>query len=370
MQYKIISLGDTNFFEFVSNKTGWKKEYYRELNTNNQTDHYPVYTASEEPVAFVDLPDKNLIKVNDCFGCFSFASNGDGSAGKNFVIHDRDFYISNDRTVLKIKDPSLLPEYVIYSLRSMKVDYGFCFAYKATPRNLRSVTLEVPVSDTGEFEVGVQRELSDKFENIKELQRKAVVMADDLEKSVVSLNELLTGSSKKTIYLSESEIFSLGIGKRILKKDQFEEGVPAYSANVNKPFGFIQESNLDDFSSPSLIWSIDGVFDWRYIPENTEFATTDHCGRLTIKAPDLCPKYVYHALKSTKDQYGFDRTYRASLRNISRVVYVDVPVDKNGDFDLDAQITIAERYEKLENAKGHILEQLEILSSVRVTLDG
>lgn len=367
MQYKTVSLGDTNFFEFVNKKTGWKKEYYRKLDTNNRIDHYPIYTASEEPVAFVDFLNKDLIEINDCLGCFSFASNGDGSAGKNFVVHDRDFYISNDRTVLKIKDPSLLPGYVVYGLRSMKIDYGFCFAYKATPKNVRSVTLEVPVSNTGEFEIEVQRKLSDKFEKINDLQRKAVVMADDLEKSVVPLDELFIGSSKRTIYLSENDCFGLEIGKRILKKDLSENGIPAYSANVNNPFGFIKESNLDDFSSPSLIWGIDGIFDWRYVLANREFATTDHCGRLTIKAPSLHPKYVYYALKSTKDQYGFDRTYRASLKNIRQIVSVDVPVDKYGDFDLDIQIAIAERYEKLEEAKLQILEQLKILSLVQVT---
>ncbi|WP_089725396.1 N-6 DNA methylase [Candidatus Thiosymbion oneisti] len=173
----------------------------------------------------------------------------------------------------------------------------------------------------------------------------------------------------KTIRLDEESFFSLEIGERILKKDQLEEGIPAYSANVNEPFGFIEDSNLNDFSRPSLIWGIDGVFDWGYIPENVEFATTDHCGRLTTEEIDLHPKYIYYALKSTKDQYGFDRTYRASLKNIRQVVSVDVPVNEGGDFDLDTQIAIAERYEKLETAKAKILEQLEILSSVQVTLD-
>lgn len=192
-------------------------------------------------------------------------------------------------------------------------------------------------------------------------------LSDDLKSSVVLLSSMLEGKTTHTIQLDNEELFSLGIGTRVIRKDLLEEGVPTYSANVNTPFGFIRESNLDNFCSSSLIWGIDGIFDWAYIPENTKFATTDHCGRLIIRVPDLHPKYVYHALKSTKDQYGFDRTYRASLRNIRRVVSVDVPVDKNGGFDLGAQIATAERYEQLENTKHNILEQLESLSLVQVT---
>jgi len=148
-----------------------------------------------------------------------------------------------------------------------------------------------------------------------------------------------------------------------------ESGIKLFSANVLSPFGYIENSNLSGFSKPSIIWGIDGNFDWAYIPENQPFATTDHCGRLQLKAPNLYPKYVYYALRSTKDQYGFDRTYRASLKNIKQAVEIDVPINSDGNFNLDAQIKIAERYEELESAKAKILEQLEILSSINITLD-
>lgn len=168
--------------------------------------------------------------------------------------------------------------------------------------------------------------------------------------------------------LKDKEYFSLSIGNRVLKKDIFDTGIPVYSANVTKPFGYIKKSNIKDFSKPALLWGIDGIFDWNYIPEGNVFAATDHCGTLYVEHPDLLPKYVYYALKASKDQYGFDRTYRASLSNLKNAVSIEVPVKKDGSFDIKAQQRIADKYEKMEKAKEAVLEQLEMLTSVQVVI--
>jgi type I restriction-modification system DNA methylase subunit len=217
--------------------------------------------------------------------------------------------------------------------------------------------------------LGVESEAS----SVSESEYQQLVDKAGKEVSLLT-NQFLAGGTSKiskmtTVTIDNESFFDLTIGERILKRDIFESGVPAFSANVNKPFGFVEKSNLDDFMQPSLLWGIDGTFDWGYVPEGVPFATTDHCGRLAIKEVTLYPKYVYYALKSTKDQYGFDRTYRASLKNMRQVVSIDVPVNEDGDFDVDAQIRIAERYEKLEKAKAKVLEQLEVLASVQISLD-
>ncbi|EGE5002902.1 hypothetical protein B0918_004668, partial [Salmonella enterica subsp. enterica serovar Saintpaul] len=82
---KIISLGDNKIFEFVSLKTGWTKEVYTKFDTKDSSVGYPVYTAAESPVAHVEVENDKLILVDESDQIFSFASNGDGSAGRNFV---------------------------------------------------------------------------------------------------------------------------------------------------------------------------------------------------------------------------------------------------------------------------------------------
>lgn len=172
-----------------------------------------------------------------------------------------------------------------------------------------------------------------------------------------------------SVSIENKDYFELMIGNRILKKDILEVGIPAYSANVNSPFGFTNKTNIDDFTKPTLLWSIDGIFDWAYIAEGIEFSTTDHCGSLRVLNEKLHPKYVYYILKSTKGKYGFDRTYRSSLKNMREDVTIDVPIDSSGEFDMAAQIVIADRHEKLEQVKLKALEQLEVLTSVQINFN-
>jgi len=368
MSYKSVNLGDTNLFEFVKEKTGWPEKKWRELNTENISD-FPVFTASQNPVAFVKDKEDKIIQASESDPLISFASNGDGSAGRNFVIHKCPFYVSNDRTVLKIKDPNLLIEYVEYKLRTMKSVYGFCFAYKATPNNLKEVSLEIPVSSAGRFDVNTQLNVAKKYQNIKASQRKALSFSQFLKNSNVPIDGMLENKTLISVSLSNENLFEVEIGKRILKKNVLTTGIPAFSANVISPFGFVEKSNLNNFAKPSLIWGIDGIFDWNYIPKNKVFATTDHCGRLTVQSENLYPKYIYYALKNTKNFYGFDRTYRASLRNLRQAVTVDIPITENGDFDIATQKEISRRYEKLESAKAEICDKLEALSLFQISLD-
>ena len=160
------------------------------------------------------------------------------------------------------------------------------------------------------------------------------------------------------VSLSDSECFSTVIGKRALKKDVLSSGIPIYSANVKKPFGYVRKSNIEDFSKPALLWGIDGIFDWNYISPYAEFATTDHCGVLYVQHPKLDPLYIYYILRNTKDQYGFDRTYRASLKNIQDNITVTIPILDDGSFDMDAQQELAIKYQKLDQLRKTTIEQL------------
>lgn len=167
------------------------------------------------------------------------------------------------------------------------------------------------------------------------------------------------------IELGDSSYFSAFIGQRVLKREITEEGVPVYSANVMLPFGCVKESILDDFTSPSLLWGIDGNFDWNLIPENTPFMPTDHCGVLRILSDEILPEYALYFLRATKERHGFDRTLRASLGNIRQLV-LSVPVE-NGKISLAAQEHLSKRYQRLENTRARVISALDQLVTASVT---
>lgn len=140
---KSVVLGG-EWMELVHSKTGWTKADYSKLATNNSTD-VPLYTAARGPVAYVSVSHPSLIEASARAPIISFAANGDGSAGTNFVYHETSFYVSNDRTCLRVRDPAIEPLYVYFALNGMKARYGFGHSFKATGRNLGEVSFNIPV---------------------------------------------------------------------------------------------------------------------------------------------------------------------------------------------------------------------------------
>jgi hypothetical protein len=171
------------------------------------------------------------------------------------------------------------------------------------------------------------------------------------------------------ISLSDAKYFSLSIGKRLLKKNirKFNGTIPIYSANVNVPIGYGSSSNISDFSKDYILWGIDGNFDFNYIKRGNQFITTDHCGAIRILDNKILPEFLMYSLYLVKDNYGFDRGLRASLKNMSGVK-VRIPTDENGEFDLDTQMELAKYYGTVRELKLKVSDYVKRLNDVRIDI--
>jgi hypothetical protein len=159
-QGRTLSLGG-DWMEYVSAKTGWTKTSFGKLDTGDEADT-PVFSAARRAVAYVQHQHANKINASPQHPVISFGANGDGSAGKNFVFHEQPFYVSNDRTCIRVLDGKIEPKYVYYCLSGMKAQYGFGHTLKANAQNLGDVTFEVPLVD-GEFDSRRQLEMVEIF---------------------------------------------------------------------------------------------------------------------------------------------------------------------------------------------------------------
>lgn len=176
-------------------------------------------------------------------------------------------------------------------------------------------------------------------------------------------------SEFKEISLSDKSFFDLSIGKRILKKDivNFSGNIPIYSANVFKPVGYSDKSNIANFDNNFVLWGIDGDFKFNAIPKNTPFISTDHCGVIRILSDNILPKYLMIQLESVKHIYGFDRGLRASLKNMSKVKIL-IPIDKNGNIDIEKQKEVIERYNAIQEIKKQVKEYREKVQEVKIEI--
>jgi len=172
------------------------------------------------------------------------------------------------------------------------------------------------------------------------------------------------------VSLGNKKLFKLFIGKRILKEEVFnrKDGIPAYSANVLEPFGYIDKSNILDFSKDYIIWGIDGKFQLNIIEKGKKFATTDHCGSIEILNKEILPEYLFYQLDIQTHLLGFDRSLRSSLTNMEKVS-IKIPIAKDGSFDLNLQKSLVESFRKIYQIKKRIFELYNEISNTKILFE-
>lgn len=146
------------------------------------------------------------------------------------------------------------------------------------------------------------------------------------------LDAVMSTTEGNRLSLSDTEKFSVAIGKRVLDKELASNGtIPVYSANVTAPFGFIDKLLITDFSAPSVLWGIDGDWMTSYLPSDMPFYPTDHCGVLRCKNSEVNPRYLAHILEVEGRKMGFSRSYRASIDRVHGIAFTvpDISIQNN-----------------------------------------
>ncbi len=359
-QYADILIGD--LFHPTNGKAKYIKDYM-----DKNAGEYPVYSASiTKPFGFVnsyDYEGRYLIWVMNGYG------------GRVQEVTGR-FSINRDRGILlplpgkKIPDLTYLRFVAEPQLSAAavgrRVDGRLNEYTKIYPDAAREVVIRLPILPSGAFNFELMAEVGSRLRRIEAAQASVRQSYDELERATFAVE---VDAPFTTIALNDKSHFSLTIGERVLTSQHSAHGIPAYSANALYPFGNVEVSNISDFERPSIIWGIDGVFDWNFIEQGQPFAHTDHCGRLVVISDNLVPEYVYWYLKLTRKRYGFDRVFRSSLTNMRAEVVLAVPLDDAGAISISRQLELARRWREREEAKAGALSSLEAILKSRVAAD-
>ena len=170
---KKLYLSDDDFV-IMSEGIGKNRKFFRDFQ-DNQPDFIPVYTAAQTPVAFIPkIANKETIKASPNNPVLSFATNGDGSAGKNFILHKKPFYINSDRIAILCKREKVSLEYIMCVLRNMKTQYGFNHNFKANKKNIKDVEIPIPIDDSGEFDLEKQLCVARRYLNLNSIREKTI----------------------------------------------------------------------------------------------------------------------------------------------------------------------------------------------------
>lgn len=328
---------------------------------------FPVYSASlARPFGFVSEHDYDGTYL-------SWVMNGYGGrvqelAGRFSASRDRGVLVP--RAGVKVPDLAYLrfamePQLVAAAV-GRRVDGRLNEYTKIYPTTAEDTVITLPIDSAGDYDYKRMVEIGAKLRRVEELQAAVGDASMELRRAEFVID--VPGPSA-TLSLADGDMFDLSIGRRVLRSEHTDQGVPVFSANANAPFGRIETSNLCDFTHPSLLWGIDGNFGWNRIGAGEEFATTDHCGRLQILDDQIDSRYVLAYLKVTAGRYGFDRVFRASLANIKADVSVVVPLDSNGQSSMVRQHQLAAEFEARQTAQKEATAALTDVLRARMTVE-
>lgn len=178
----------------------------------------------------------------------------------------------------------------------------------------------------------LQRQIVDECQKIDEEYNSTRMSIEEYRKKIEALlNELdiISRGGGITLKLSDENIFNVFIGKRVLNSELTESGIPVYSANVFEPLGHIDSDIVKDFSSPSVVWGIDGDWMTNYLPADYKFYPTDHCGVIRLKKDGIVEcKYLAWLLLQEGRKARFSRSYRASIDRVSQLTITIPPNQK------------------------------------------
>lgn len=176
-RYKNITLGELDennipFFTINSNLIGYKQKEYREKQVE-PSEGYPLYTATRNCVAYLPKNHAKLTIVEDNRPHISIATDGDGTAGTNILLHREPYFLNTSRLSIIINKQDILPEYIYYSLKNIKKKYGFGYTIKCNKDNLeRYINIEVPINEKNEFSIEYQKEIIFKMEKREKILKK------------------------------------------------------------------------------------------------------------------------------------------------------------------------------------------------------
>jgi type I restriction-modification system DNA methylase subunit len=202
--------------------------------------------------------------------------------------------------------------------------------------------------------------------SIRKLKNDLLDLSSDLEKS--NKDEQI---AYKTIG-GDNGLFKIEKGKSEYTKSYINNNkgeYPVYSSKTTED-GVIGNIDHYDYETECLTWTTDGTYVGTVYYRNGKFSMTTHCGALIPKVDKVhLPYFLYILNRDLSKYYAGEGSNRRITVNIIEDVSVPVPIKKDGSFDIDKQIEIAQKYKKLEDIKTTLKEEMRILSEVKISFD-
>ena len=219
-----------------------------------------------------------------------------------------------------ITDERCLPMYLYYFLSTqlknlLKLRIGVA-RLNLSQGIIQNSSLPLPPINVQEQIISECQKIDDEVETAKEI-------IDNLQQNISQVVSDSLKYESNSYRLSDTDKFYTSIGKRVLSnevQDTYSPNlIPVYSANVLKPFGYINQKFFENFDIASVMWGIDGDWMVNYLPPNQPFFPTDHCGVIRVLTDQVNSKYLAKLLDKAGEEERFSRSHRASTERVKNL---------------------------------------------------
>lgn len=342
-----------DLFDAALGDPKFTKRYGQEHNGD-----YPVYAASNQgPLTYIDsyVYDGKYL---------TWARNG--FAGY-ITTHDEKFNINYDRGILIPKNDQIDVEYVKVVLepllRSIAIGRKdkdgkdeFTKLYLST---MQEQVISVPVIDDNTPDIETQKDIVERSRFITDLKNQLTDIELEMKKVIISFDDLFCESTSNTI----STYFEIKKGDSKYTNSYFLKNFgqfPVYSSQTNNDgvMGFI---NTYDYDTECLTWTTDGIHAGTVFHRNGKFSMTTHCGALILKKEYtnlISYSYVLYLLRTSLKKEAVGEQNKRVTKKIIENITIKIPTSK-GKIDLESQISISNKFNKLEKIKSEILSRIQ-----------
>lgn len=337
---------------------------YGDQNTGN----FPVYSASNNaPLAHID--------THNYSGKFlTWATNG--FAGYVKVISG-EFSINADRALLKSKIENINLEYVKYQLEPILRDLAkgrigenrkdeFTKVY---PSMLNKIKIKLPVKNN-EIDIEQQNKIAEKIYLIDELKTKVKEYQQYVENVKIDIKDNHRYKTISILNLFGKNNIKKGLSKYTNSYIQSHKGnYPLYSSQTTND-GIIGYIDSHDHDKNCITWTTDGIYAGTVFLRKNKFSMTTHCGALIPNGnfKNISLEYVFSYLNSELKTYAVGEQNKRITVDIIKKVNIEIPVDSKKHFDIKVQAEIAGKYQKIENIKQAISNELVKIQSTKIEL--
>ncbi len=315
------------------------------------------------------VQDKDYID----FPCITWTV--DGQAGT--LVSRNEPFVPNNHCGYLI--PTIENLYLPYFVLAMQPQFYKCAKNSANKKvgnnQIEKLVVKVPVDSTNTPDLDEQKRLAKIYIEINEQKEVLLNKVSELQEISVRLPKDSNVLWKEVLV---TDLFNPKGGNTSYSKtwaNSHPGNYPLYSGTTS---GIYDSVSIADYNGEYLSWCIDGLAGF-IMYHNEAFSVTCHRGvlepRTDVDFSNISLKYLKYVFepvfrKRKKGREGdLGKNEYTSLKPIAIKKMKDtfpVPITKDGNYDLNAQLQLAEKYEQIDTIKASLINRITELTDIIV----